>query len=181
MHTQKQQTAPWIPGKDFQSQVFRCNLCSYLLRFRLHDAFNQLRLQWVGEDKAVSSELRVVSGHKDFFLHIPGTCLWKSVKILVMYINWFQFSSVAHSCLTLCDPMDCSMPGLPVHHQLPEFTQSHVHWVGDAIQPSHPVISFSSCLQAFPASGSFPVSQLFSSGGRSIGVSASASVLPVNI
>ena len=141
MHTQKQQTAPWVPGKDFQSQVFRCNLCSYLLRFRLHDAFNQLRLQWVGEGKAVSSELRVVSGHKDFFLHIPGTCLWKSVKILVMYINWFQFSSVTHSCLTLCDPMDCSMPGLPVHHQLPEFTQSHVHWVSDAIQPSLPLSS----------------------------------------
>ena len=150
MHTQKQQTAPWIPGKDFQSQVFRCNLCSYLLRFRLHDAFNQLRLQWVGEDKAVSSELRVVSGHKDFFLHIPGTCLWKSVKILVMYINWFQFSSVAHSCLTLCDPMDCSMPGLPVHHQLPESTQTHVHWVGDAIQPCHLlVVPFFSCPQPF--------------------------------
>ena len=51
----------------------------------------------------------------------------------------FQFSSVARSYLTLCDPMDCSMPGLPVHCQLPEFTQTHVHWVGDAIQPSHPL------------------------------------------
>ena len=50
-----------------------------------------------------------------------------------------QFSSVAQSCLTLCDPMNRSMPGLPVHHQLPEFTQTHVHWVGDAIQPSHPL------------------------------------------
>ena len=48
-----------------------------------------------------------------------------------------QFSSVAQLCLTLCDPMDCSMPGLPVHHQLLEFTQTHVHHVGDAIQPSH--------------------------------------------
>ena len=48
-----------------------------------------------------------------------------------------QFSSVAQLCLTLCDPMDHSMPGLPVHHQLPELTQTHVHWVGDAIQPSH--------------------------------------------
>ena len=51
----------------------------------------------------------------------------------------YQFSSVAQSRLTLCDPMDCSTPGLPVHHQLPEFTQTHVHWVGDAIQPSHPL------------------------------------------
>ena len=52
-----------------------------------------------------------------------------------------QFSSVTQSCLTLCDSMDCSMPGLPVHHQLPEFTQTHIHWVGDAIQPSHPLPS----------------------------------------
>ena len=52
-----------------------------------------------------------------------------------------QCSSVIQSCLTLCDPMDCSMPGLAVHHQLPEFTQTHVHWVGNAIQPSHPLSS----------------------------------------
>ena len=52
-----------------------------------------------------------------------------------------QFSSVPQSCPTLCDPMNCSMPGLPVHHQLPEFTQTHVHRIGDAIQPSHPLSS----------------------------------------
>ena len=52
-----------------------------------------------------------------------------------------QFSSVPQSCLTLCYPMDCSMPGLPVHYQLPEFTQTHVHWVGSAIQPSHSLSS----------------------------------------
>ena len=51
------------------------------------------------------------------------------------------FSSVAQSCPTLCDPMNHSTPGLPVHHQLPEFTQTHVHRVGDAIQPSHPLLS----------------------------------------
>ena len=51
-----------------------------------------------------------------------------------------QFSSVAQSCPTLCDPMNRSTPGLPVHHQIPEFTQTHVHWVGDAIQPSHPLL-----------------------------------------
>ena len=54
---------------------------------------------------------------------------------------FFQFSSVAQSCPILCDPMNCSMPGLPVHHQLLEFTQTHVHRVGDAIQPSHPLSS----------------------------------------
>ena len=58
---------------------------------------------------------------------------WKQLSV--------QSSSVAQSCPTLCDPMNRSMPGLPVHHQLPEFTQTHVHWVGDAIQPSHPLSS----------------------------------------
>ena len=79
-------------------------------------------------------------------------------------------------------PIDCNTPDLPIHHQLPELTQTHVHWVGDAIQLSHPLLSPSptSHLQSFPASGSFQMSQLFVSGGQSIGVSASASVLPVN-
>ena len=53
----------------------------------------------------------------------------------------FQFSSVSQSCPTLCDPMNRSMPGLPVYHQLPEFTQTHVHRVSDAIQPSYPLLS----------------------------------------
>ena len=58
-----------------------------------------------------------------------------------MCIDYVQFSSVTQSCLTLCDPMNRSTPGLPVHHQLPESTQTHVHWVGDAIQPSYPLLS----------------------------------------
>ena len=58
-----------------------------------------------------------------------------------VYEYIFQFSSVAQLWLTLCDPMNCSTPGLPIHHQLPEFTQTHVHWVSDAIQPSHPLLS----------------------------------------
>ena len=60
-------------------------------------------------------------------------------------ISSVQFSSVAQSCLTLCDPMNGSTPGLPVPHQLMESTQTHVHWFGDTMQPSHPVIPFSSC------------------------------------
>ena len=77
--------------------------------------------------------------------------------------------------------MNCSTPGFSVLYYLPEFAQTHVHWVSDAIQPPHPLLpaSFSSCLQSFPASGSFPMSRLFASGGQSIG--ASASVIPVNI
>ena len=90
--------------------------------------------------------------------------------------------SVAKSCPTLWDSVNCSTPGLPALHHLPEFAQTHAHWVGDAIQPSHPLFTpFSSCLQSLPASGSFPVSRLFTSGGQSIGASASASVLPMNI
>ena len=63
----------------------------------------------------------------------------------------YQFSLVTQSCLTLCDPMDCSTPGFPAHHQLPKLTQTHVHWVGDAIQPSHPLSS--------PSSPAFNLSQ----------------------
>ena len=59
----------------------------------------------------------------------------------VLCIPGNQFSSVAQSCPALCDPRNCSTPGLPVHHQLPEFTQTHVHRVGDVIQPSHPLSS----------------------------------------
>ena len=93
-----------------------------------------------------------------------------------------QFSSVTQSCLTLCNPMDCSTPGFSVHHQLPELNQTHIHRISDAIQPFHPLsFPFFSCLQSFPASGSFPMSQIFASGGQSIGASASASILPLNI
>ena len=75
--------------------------------------------------------------------------------------------------------MDCSTPGFPVLHHLLELAQTHVHWIR---MPSHPLLSpFSSCLQSFPASGSFLMSQLFTSGGQSIGASASTSVLQMNI
>ena len=92
-----------------------------------------------------------------------------------------QLSSVAHSCLTLCDPMDlqharppCPSPTPRVHSNSCPLSQ----WCHPAISSS--VIPFSSCPQSLPASGSFPLSQLFSWGGQSIGVSASASVLPMN-
>ena len=137
----------------------------------------------------------------------------------------YQSSSVTQLCLTLWDPMNRSTPGLPVHHQLPEFTQSHVPVFCDpmdysprllcpwnfpakntgvgcyflvqgifATQESNPcllcrwchptisfsVVPFSSCPQSFPATGSFQMSQVFASGGQSIGISALASVLPKN-
>ena len=63
------------------------------------------------------------------------------MEILYIYIYSGQFRSAAQSCVTLCHPMNCSTPGLPAHYQLPEFTQTHAHWVSDAIQPSHPLLS----------------------------------------
>ena len=87
--------------------------------------------------------------------------------------------SVTKSRPTVCSPRDCSTPGFPVLHCLQEFAQTHVHRLGDATQLSYPVIPFSSCPPSFPASGSFPMNQFFTSGGQSIGTSAS--VLPMNI
>ena len=90
-----------------------------------------------------------------------------------------QFSSVTQSCPTLCDPVNRSMPGLPVHHQLPELTQIHVHRVSDAIQPSHPLSSNSPPAPNPSQHHSFfPMSQHFALGGQSTGVSALASFLP---
>ena len=106
---------------------------------------------------------------------------WKLEQLNSIILSMFQFISVTQSCPTLCDPMKRSMSGLPVYHQLLESTQTHVHWVGDAIQPSHPLSSPSPPALNLSASGSFPMSQLFASGSQSIGVSASTSVLPMNI
>ena len=99
------------------------------------------------------SHSKVVSLYLAFFFLVHSSLIF---KIILMIFNShcltsyllvpilklpMVLSSVAQSCPTLCDPMDCSTPGLPVHHQLPEFTQTHVHWVSDAIQPSHPLLS----------------------------------------
>ena len=105
-------------------------------------------------------------------------------KVNKVWKNWswlsrvsVQFSSVAQSCPTLCDSMNCSTPGLPVHHQLPEFTQTHVHQVSDAIQPSHPLSSPSP-----PAPNPSKHQVLFQwvNSSQSIRVSALASFLPMN-
>ena len=75
-------------------------------------------------------------GSEEYYL-----CAYMSLVSSVYKCGSVQFSSVTQLCLTLCDPMNRSAPGLPVHHQLPEFTQTHVHRVSDAIQPSHPLSS----------------------------------------
>ena len=105
--------------------------------------------------------------------HAPTTCL-----------SSVQFTSGAQSWLTLHDPMDCSTPGFPVHYQLPESIQTpNPCPLSRGCHPttSSSVAPVSSCLKSFSASGSFQMSQLFESGGQNIGVSASTSVLPMNI
>ena len=118
---------------------------------------------------------------KDILLRLSNI-FWGSLNWKRLFWMGQSVSSVAQWCLTLCNPMGCSTTGLPVHHLLPDATQTHVHWVSDAIQPSHP-LSSPCCFhpQYFLASGCFPISWFFASVGKCIGVSASASVLPMNI
>ena len=113
---------------------------------------------------------------------VMAESLYYSHKTVTALLIDYQLTSVTQSCLTLCNTVDCSTPGLLVHHQLPEPTQTHVHRIHDAIQPSHPLLS--------PSPPTFKLSQhqgLFQWVGsshqvaQSTGVSASASVLPVNI
>ena len=89
------------------------------------------------------------------------------------------YCSVAQSCLTLCDPMDCKMPGLSVPHHLSKFAQSLHQWCHSAISSSDTLFSF--CPLSFPASGTFPINQLFTSDNQNTGASASASVLSTSI
>ena len=117
-----------------------------------------------------------------FLVPLAFLNILKLNRIILGGVFGYIFSSVAQSCPILCDPMDHSMPGLPVPHQLPEFTQIHIHRVSDAIQPSHPLSSLSP--PAFNLSQHHSLFKWVSSstsGGQSTGVSASASVLPMNI
>ena len=109
------------------------------------------------------------SSHNTWASAVAFPGLWRTSSVPVA----FQFSSVTQSCLPLCDPMDCSMPGFPIHHQLPASTQTHVHRVGDAIQPSHPLSSPSPPAPNLSQHhGLFPMSWHFVSGDPSIGASA---------
>ena len=103
------------------------------------------------------------------------------VEIPYLFPSAHQFNSVQSlTHVQLCDPMDCSTPSLPVHHQRPEFAQTHVHWVRDAVQTSHPLSSpFPPAYNISQHQGIFQWVSFFTSGGLSIG--ASASVFPMNI
>ena len=130
------------PPCQVQILTLSVNICSYTeaVRWaRMAESKWELAMRWYFSH-----------GHMD---SNPGFCVHGALdkashhsKLQFSYLSngeiiltWF--SSVAQSCPTLCNPMDCSTPSLPVYYQLPEFTQTHVHWVGDAIQPSYPLSS----------------------------------------
>ena len=141
---------------------------------------NSYPLQYFGLENSMDCLVHGVEKSRTWLsnFHFPFTPLLLTDNTVFSTLCSVQISSVTQSCPTLCDPMNRSTPGLPVHHQLPEFTQTHVHRVGDAISSS--VVPFSSCPQSLPASESFPMSQVFTWGGQSTGVSALASFLPKN-
>ena len=98
--------------------------------------------------------------HPYFWVHIHLVFL--GLDRMILFVIIVQ----SLSRVQLFDPMNSSMPGFPVLHYLLEFAQTHIHWINDVIQPSHPLSLFSSCPHSFPALGSFPMSQLFASGGQ---------------
>ena len=107
-----------------------CPACTHLGLVVVGFTVKVSQLQWIE-----MSSITTVSGWVNVSYLEPSTPTQSSLL-------WnLQFSSVTQSCPTLCNPMDCSTPGLPVHHQLLEFIQTHVHWVSDAIQPSNPLSS----------------------------------------
>ena len=112
------------------------------------------------------------------FVHLQWGSVVNSVGFYALCICCCCYW-VSKLCLTLGNPIEYSMPGSPVLHHLPEFSQTHVHWIGDL--SNHFILKwpFSSCPQTFPALGSFPTSQLFPSGGQRI--AASESVFPMSI
>ena len=135
----------------------------------------KLQLQIVYQEphhNASASEGCARTQHTKSTKSLHSTCITKTDNFPFL-LNWS-----VQSCLTLCDPMGCSTPGFPVHHQLLELTETHVHWVSVAIQPSHPLSSASPTAFNLPQ---HPTSQFFASCGQSTGVLASTSVLPMNI
>ena len=149
-----------LPGPSvhgiFQARVLEwvaIAFSSIAMNLSLSTAFTETHRFWV-----VVFSFSFVSMHILISYFISSVICWLfrsvlfSLHMFVFLIDFFfLFSAVARSRLTLCNPMNRSTPGLPVHHQPLEFTQTHVHQVRDAIQPSHPVIPFSSCPQSLPS------------------------------
>ena len=133
-------------------------------------------------ETASKSHLVIISSSES---RISGLCVVLSIRssCALDYTphGLVHFGSVAHLYLSPCNPLACSTPGLPVHQQLLELAQTHVHQVDDAIQPCHPLLSLSPAFNLSHHQGLFQWVSSFISGGQSIGTSGSALVLPMNI
>ena len=144
----------WVVNRfSYTLWKFRLLLCYGLYSANVHENTNHsyfdltIPLEWIyllestKQNTKTNLGITIPTFKKNFLFawkffpppHFQSVCVWSGSLV--------QFSSVTQSCPTLCDPMGCSTPGLPVHHQLPGFTQTHVHWIGDAIQPYHPLSS----------------------------------------
>ena len=137
---------PAEPASHSQKYPVRLRIWHFLSVLPILDCITENRL-WRTKDFFIAALYSIAKTWNQ--PKCPSTEEWIK-KMWYMYKMEYsvKFSSVAQSCPTLCNPMDCSMPDLPVHHQLPEFTQAHVHWVGDVIQPSHPLSSLDSILKS---------------------------------
>ena len=116
----------------------------WIVPFMDHSLFVEKGLAWLNEamSHAMKSHPRQMGHSEEFWKNVAHRRMRQKPTLVCLpgeCYGLYQFSSVTQSCPTLCDPMNLSTPGLTVHHKLPEFTQTHVHWVGDAIQPSHPL------------------------------------------
>ena len=189
----KQQSALQAPSL---ATLLCCNLHTWHLSCSFNICFC-LRAFALAMLPAWSSSFRYPNGSLHFLQVSAQMSLFPTtlIKVLLPYLVhmslplhphllsvWSYCCSVTQSCPAPCDPMDCSTPGLPVHHQLPELAQTHVHWVGDAIQPSHPLLSLSP--PTFSLSQHQGLFQWVNSShqvAKSMGASASTSVLPMKI
>ena len=181
----------WVVNRfSYTLWKFRLLLCYGLYSANVHENTNRsyfdltIPLEWIyllestKQNTKTNLGITIPTFKKKFLFawkffpppHFQSVCVWSGSLV--------QFSSVTQSCSTLCDPMDCSTPGHPVHPGVYPNSCPLSRWCHPAISSS--VIPSSSHLHSFPASGSFQMSQLFTSGGQSIGVSASTSVLPMN-
>ena len=149
----------WLSGKESNCQCRRSKICKFHPWVRKIPWSRKWQptsvfLPGKSQGQSISAERQSLGSHSRTQLStthpLPNSLCYNFVSYHDNAFYWLfpfnvrtnpgsvQFSSFTQSCLILCNPMNCSMPGLPVHHQLPEATQMHVHWVGDAIQPSHP-------------------------------------------
>jgi len=134
---------PLIQGNNNQwdqltSHHSSLEVCVFISEDGMPEILSKAQKVSINEGVRDARKIGVIIRTKGQILHGDYSCPWQVPKVRS---ELYQFRSVAQSCPTLCDPVDCSIPGFPVHHQLPELTKTHVHQIVDAIQPPHPLLS----------------------------------------